>query len=113
MADNPIALTAAASLATASKLMEGTQRLLFHQLQTRKGGTNPFADYVIVVKTKQNAKEDKDQLSQRLRDTCLRIMTQLSGAGLKFEVRRGSKEFIFFFVLCSTERLKLEVRRAR
>ncbi|CAG8608697.1 3225_t:CDS:2 [Paraglomus brasilianum] len=113
MADNPIALTAAASLATASRLMEGTQRLLFHQLQTRKEGTNSSADYVIVVKTKQNAEEDKDQLSQRLRDTCLRIMTQLNGAGLKFEVRRGSKEFIFFFVLCSTERLKLEVRRAR
>jgi hypothetical protein len=105
-------LTAAKTFAN-SAFAEGTRKLLFHQLHNTKGHREAFADFVIVVRGQPEAGTDKERFRAALRETCSDIMKRLSEAGLRFELRRGSIELVFIFVLCSPSRLKQEVYRSR
>jgi hypothetical protein len=92
-------------------LTQEANNLLFHQIR-KKGSKDIFADYIILIRTtplKNLAAADKQEHNLKLEETCRKVLENLKKAGLQAEVRRGSSELIFVFVLCDLHRLNREV----
>ncbi|CAG8502519.1 6707_t:CDS:2, partial [Scutellospora calospora] len=114
---NPLApVTAAVSKFATSNVVQGTQNLLFHRIHNTKESKEVFADYVTIIRSKPFSKlspVEKELYKKKLEETCRKLLTRLSRVGLKYEVRRGSDDLIFVFVLCPLDRLKQESDRSR
>ncbi|CAG8670242.1 9449_t:CDS:2 [Funneliformis caledonium] len=96
-------------------LTKETGNLLFHQIR-QKESKDIFADYIILIKTvslKNFTPADKEVHKKKLEKTCRTVLTRLQQAGLRAEIRRGSDNFIFVFVICELQRLNREVEISR
>ncbi|CAG8522776.1 12987_t:CDS:2 [Racocetra persica] len=114
---NPLApVTAAVSKIAASNVVQETRNLLFHHIHNTKENKEVFADFVTIIRSKplsKLSKVEKEAHRKKLEDTCRTLLTRLSNVGLKYEVRRGSEDLIFVFILCPLDRLKQESERSR
>ncbi|CAG8573086.1 16552_t:CDS:2 [Racocetra fulgida] len=114
---NPLApVTAAVSKIAASNVVQETRNLLFHHIHNTKENKEVFADFVTILRSKPLSKlsqVEKEAHRKKLEDTCRKLLTRLSRVGLKYEVRRGSEDLIFVFILCPLDRLKQESARIR
>ncbi|CAG8597734.1 22952_t:CDS:2 [Cetraspora pellucida] len=114
---NPLApVTAAVSKIAASNVVQETRNLLFHHIHNTKESKEVFADFVAIIRSKPFSKlsqVEREIHRKKLEDTCRKLLTRLSRVGLKYEVRRGSEDLIFVFILCPLDRLKQECERSR
>jgi len=95
----------------ANEVVQETDKLLFHQIR-QKGSKDIFADYIILIKTVPLKNVEVDHKT-KLEETCRKVLTRLQQADLQAEVRRGSDNWIFIFVICELRRLKREVDNSR